>query len=130
MANTPFRIKLDRNASKRAIDLMRDFPDKMAEVNAISLFRIGTQVRSDAGKAAPFKTGTLRRSLTMPNHKNAIFKEKKNSVEVGTNLVYAAAQNYGYRAIKATHYLTKALQKQKDGGAAKIYSEELDDIIK
>lgn len=129
MANQPFKIKLDKAASKRAVELMRNFPDKMAEVNAISLFRIGTMVRSDGGKLAPYKTGTLRRSLTMPNHKNAIFKEKKNTVEVGTNLVYAAAQEFGYKNIKATRYLTRALQKQKDGKAAKIYSEELEDII-
>jgi HK97 gp10 family phage protein len=129
MTNKPFRIFLDRMASKKAFDFMQKFPEKMQQANSIALFRIGTQVRSDAGKKAPFKTGTLRRSLTMPNDRNAIFKERKNEVEVGTNLVYARAQEFGYKNIRARRFLSKAIQIQKDGRGEQIFNQEINAII-
>ena len=102
------------------------------ELNEISLFRIGQEVRSDAGVRAPVKTGTLRRSLTNRASKGAVFREKKNRVEVGSNLSYAMAQEYGNfkHTIGSRLFLTKAFQKQINGRAEKIYSEEFDNVIK
>ncbi len=130
MANNGFRIRLDRKASERALRLIHQFPKEMQEANKIALFRIGTDVRSDAGTLAPYKTGTLRRSLTNNSDKDAIFEQKKNKIEVGSNLVYARTQEFGRGNIRARKFLTKALEKMIRGGAAKIYSEEIDTIIK
>ena len=52
-----------------------------------SLWQASMLVRRDASKRAPFKSGTLRRSIV----------EKVNGMKatVGTNVVYAAIHEYG-----------------------------------
>lgn len=130
MAQKGFRISLDRLASKDALELMEKFPELMQKANRIALFRIGQDVRSDAGTLAPYKTGTLRRSLTNHNDNNAIFEQKRNFVEVGSNLVYARTQEFGRGNIPARFFLTKALNKQIRGEAEKTFSEEIDSMIK
>lgn len=126
MSNSPFSIRLDKIASKKALDFFKNFPQKMKEANEIALFRIGTEVRTDGATKAPFKSGTLRRSLTSRSDKDAIFEEKKNRVEVGTKLVYARAQEYGYKGIRAKKYMTQAMDTQKSGRAEKIFREEIE----
>ena len=41
------------------------------------------------------KTGTLRRSWTIPRRKGNIFRIRKDHVEFGTSLPYAAAHEFG-----------------------------------
>lgn len=130
MSDNVFSIKLDEVASKMALDLIEKFPEKMSKATEISLFRIGQEVRNDGGSFAPYKTGNLRRSLTNRTDKNAIFKEKKNQVEVGTNLIYARTQEYGRGNIPARRYMTKAMQKQSQGRGSKIFNEEITTVIK
>lgn len=129
MTEKQFSISLDKVASKEALEFIRKFPEKMKEVNEISLFRIGAEVRSMGGRLAPFKTGNLRRSLTAVNS-DSIFEEKKNQVVVGTKLVYARAQEYGYKRIPAKRYMTKAMDKQKSGRGEEIFRQELKTISK
>jgi len=130
MAQGGFHISLDRIASKDALRLLETFPDKMSEANEIALFRIGQDVRSDAGTMAPYKTGNLRRSLTDAFDKEAIFNEKRNKVEIGSKLVYARTQEFGRGGIKARLFLTKAMEKQIKGEAEKTFSEEIETVIK
>jgi len=130
MADNSFQIRLDSIASADALRIMREFPKKMEEVNEVSLFRIGQDVRSEAGTIAPYKTGNLRRSLTSIADKNAIFEQRKNIIEVGSNLKYARAQEFGYGRIRAKKFLTKAIEGQKSGKASRIFSEEIKSVIK
>lgn len=124
-----FRIQLDKKASREALELMQKFPKKMQEVNDISLFRVGQDVRSEAGGLAPYKTGTLRRSLTSASDSNAIFEQKKNKVEVGSNLIYARTQEFGRGNIPARRFMTKAFQWLMRGHAEKVFAEEIETII-
>jgi len=124
-----FRVSLDKQASRGALDLMKKFPKKMAEVNEIALFRIGQDVRSDAGDNAPYITGNLKRSLTSSSDSHAIFKQTKNKVEVGSNLAYANLIEFSNRSKKRL-FLTKAFKKMFSGSAEKIYREEIEDVLK
>ncbi len=74
-------------------------------------------VHSDAVKLAPYKSGTLRRSL------NSLVSQNGKQLEgaVGSNLVYARIQELGGDTgrnhkthITGKFYLTGAVEKNKD----------------
>lgn len=130
MAEKMFSISLDRIASKKALDLMERFPEKMGKANNISLFRIGTRLRSDAGVNAPYRTGNLRRSLTTSNS-DSLFKKMNGRVEVGSNLRYASIVEFKAGFSKKWLYMTRALKTLiAKRYPEKVYSEEIDYIIK
>ena len=129
MAKNGFSLRLDKIASKEALDFMSEFPDLMGEVSEIALFRIANELRNDAGERAPYITGTLKRSLTT-KQRGGFFKESKNRVETGTNLVYARSAEHRARSSARRFFFKKAYEKQKAGRAEKIFKEEIDSIIK
>jgi hypothetical protein len=59
---------------------------------AVALVAAAQLVKNLAQGFAPYKTGTLRRSIHVGE---AVMAALTASVEVGTNLVYAPAQEYG-----------------------------------
>ena len=68
---------------------IKKMPGKLAEANAIALFRIGQDMKTEAVTNAPFKSGDLRRSI------HAYPMMPKDFVVVGTNLKYARIQDLG-----------------------------------
>ena len=96
-------LKIDKQASKRTIDMIRKAPASLDKSIKIGLFRIGNELRNKAATLAPYRRnneitgkarlgGTLRRSITMsPMNISQI----TNRVEVGSNLVYARIADQG-----------------------------------
>lgn len=127
---------------------MNASPDKISGAIKTSLRRCGDQLRNDAAQNAPYKTGNLRRSITL--------EATDRMAIVGTNLVYARIQDEGgvitpkkakylrfqiggkwytkkqvtipkYRGVG---YLTPAFEKLVRGDAEKIFIEEISNAIK
>lgn len=84
--------------------IMKKFPIKFQKAKGISLFRIGLDMKSDASRFAPVKSGDLSRSIDFfPRTPGAM----GDFVRVGTNKVYARVQDYGGRLRpKTSKYLT------------------------
>lgn len=80
-------------------------------------------VQNEAKQTAPYKTGNLRRSI----HTETLGSGEKLEAKVGTNVVYAAAQEFGLadRNIPAHPYLRPAL----DNNRAKI-KREIERVMK
>jgi hypothetical protein len=123
-----FTIRLDKIASKEALNFMEKFPHKMEEATEIALFRIGQEARNDAGDKAPYKKGNLMRSITTNNWDGSIYQKKRNQVQVGTKLDYAAFQEY--RNKTKSGFFRKAVDKQINGRAEQIYSQEIETVLK
>jgi phage gpG-like protein len=143
-------IKIDKQASKKLLEVLENAPQKVQDAVSTGLFRIGQEFRGEAQRLAPYKTGKLRQSITVDPVR------PKNKVSVGTNLVYARIQDQGgvitpKRAkflrfkvngkwvmtkksvipkYKGKGYLTPAFQTQEQGRAEKIMLQEFDNIIK
>lgn len=66
---------------------------------ARALEAIGIQAEGDVANLAPVDTGRLRDSITHETH------AEEESVYVGTNVEYAAYQEYGTSRMKAHPYL-------------------------
>lgn len=66
---------------------------------ARALEAIGIQAEGDVAELAPVDTGRLRDSITHETH------AEEESVYVGTNVEYAAYQEYGTSRMKAHPYL-------------------------
>jgi len=114
MINVSVKIKITDSIMK----IQLDKPIKS------TIFEIWQNIRTDAVQNAPYKSWTLRRSLS------AIYKDKWMTTEVGSNLVYAPIQEYGWEItgnlrfkiwkkwvrtrrvrIKPKKYLTRAYNK-------------------
>lgn len=87
------------------------------------------RVRNEAARLAPIKTGTLRRSITVQKSETS-----RRAVEYGSNLVYAATQEFGdpSRNIPARNYLRGALAAKRGEavGVARAEFKKLLDISK
>lgn len=128
MAKT-VEMKLDKRTSAKALFLLRNAPKRMKRAKDIALLRIAAQVMSDGAAKAPFLSGTLRRSIGSKTDGNSEFKKTKNSVTVGSKLVYAAVQEFGYRNIVGKKYMTKAFKTMADGRGSEIFEEEIKTIM-
>jgi len=89
------KLKIDKTASAKLLKLLNEAPAKFEQAVAIGLHRIGDEMRNKAGRFAPRKSGNLARSLTVDGAKGSLFREFKNRVVVGTNLVYAPIHEFG-----------------------------------
>ena len=142
------KIELNQNLSAKFIDFAKNGAMRNAKAITTALRRCGDQLRNDAGTLAPYKTGNLRRSLTM-------LPVGTDKVIVGTNLDYARIQDLGgeIRAKNADYltfkingqwvkvkkvkipkyrgegYLTPAFKKLVDGDAQRIFTEEIERAI-
>lgn len=143
------KIKLDGLSKRKVNSFISGHPKAFSKAVKTGLLRIGLQIRNQAGTKAPYKTGTLRRSLTQKTHADAIFEHKKKgkeqSVEVGSNLAYARIQEFGGRTgrggkggrgmrgatkIVGKKFLTPPFEQMKNGQGGKILNEEIGAAIK
>jgi phage gpG-like protein len=67
-------------------------------------------------------TGTMLRSLT-PQGSSNIFQVSDNSVTIGSNVVYAAAQNFGNRHLPARPFLV--FNSDQEEAAARVFLKYL-----
>lgn len=84
--------------------IMKKFPKEFKKGKDTALFRIGLQMKSDASRLAPVRSGDLGRSIDFyPKTPGAM----GNYVRVGTNKIYARVQDYGGTIRpKSSQYLT------------------------
>lgn len=92
-----------------------------AEAQSLDLSRVGDRVRAGLESASPRLTGTLSQSWDVgpaPGH-----------VSIGSDLVYAAVQNYGgYHNIVGLHYVERTAELTTDD-AGRLVSDEIDRLI-
>lgn len=143
------KFEINKQLSAKFLKIMKESPEKSKKAIEIGLRRCGDQLRNDAGKNAPYKTGNLRRSIT---------REMVGSTKVivGSNLEYARIHDEGgdifpktkkylhfpvngrWVRVKKVHipkyqgkgYLTPAFNKLVDGDAEKIFMDEIQRAIK
>lgn len=140
-------INIDIQTSRGLQKLLDNAPELVDEAIHIGLRRCGDEIRNRAGDMAPYKTGNLRRSLTIDL--------SEDEVTVGTNLEYARihdkggeirAKNKPYLVFqinghwvrtkkvtipkyKGRGYMTPAYKEMADGGAKQIFVEEINRIL-
>lgn len=78
---------------------VKEFIEAKNDAIARALEAIGIQAEGDVAELAPVDTGRLRDSITHETH------AEEESVYVGTNVEYAAYQEYGTSRMKAHPYL-------------------------
>lgn len=143
------KITLNPRQSAEFNRLFKQAPLKVSQGIKAGLRRCGDQMRNEAGTDAPYDTGNLKRSITMK-----MYGDKK--VVVGSNLVYArihdeggviypkrkkflyfqiggkwvAAKKVRIKKYKGRGYLTPAFEKLAGGDAAKIFTEEINRLLK
>lgn len=122
-----FKIKVDEAVSKDLIEKVNNAPRLFSKALNVGLTRIGNKMRNGSGGLAPYKTGNLRRSITV-TPRNPVLQ-----VKVGSNLKYARIQDLGGMAgrnrtakIKGNRYLTSQYDKMKQGEAVRIIREEIE----
>ena len=142
-------IKINEAVSAKFLNMMKTAPEKAKKVSAIALRRAADELRNDAVKNAPYKTGTLRRSITIDP------PLPTNRVTVGSNLIYSRIQDIGgviepktkkYLTFKiggqwvrvkkvrinpagGKGYLTPAFDKLIAGPLQKIFMEEIHNVL-
>ena len=83
-------------------------------------------VRNDASDNAPYFSGNLKRSLHLETTEKS---HERVVVQVGTDVIYAAPQEFGTATIPAHPYLRPALDENKDKTPKEI-KEALGDIVR
>ena len=142
------KFEIDKKVSAQFLRVMKEAPLKAKKAFEIGLRRCGDQMRNEAGANAPYKTGNLKRSITLR-------VEGVQRAIVGTNLVYArihdqggeiSAKNAKYltfkvggkwvrvkrvriKPVNGKGYLTPAFNKLVEGDAEKIFTEEIKKAI-
>lgn len=97
-------MRIDDSQIKGMFSRLKSFDEADAAVRA------GAQIiRNGAAERAPYKTGNLRRSIK----EERADESTSTSIiyNVGTNVVYAPAQEFGYQHIPARPYLRPALDQ-------------------
>ncbi len=95
------------------------------EKNAELAIKAGALIVMNAAKEnAPYKTGNLRRSIHLGGTGQGLeggttgtdigASENRLTVDVGTNVIYAATQEFGRDGIPARPYLRPAMDENKD----------------
>lgn len=142
-------ISINKAVSAKFLNMMKNAPSKSKKATGIALRRCGDELRNDAVKNAPYKTGNLRRSITMEPGLPT------SHVTVGSNLVYARIHDVGgdieaksakyltfkvngqWVKVKKVHirptrgvgYLTPAFEKLLHGRVDKIFMEEITNVL-
>lgn len=81
------RVKINKIISAKALKLLNESPRRLKKSIGIGLFKIGNEMKDQAVNMAPYKSGHLRRSITL--------KKGRNEIRVGSNLVYARIHDQG-----------------------------------
>lgn len=142
------KLELDKQVSAKLLKIMKDAPKESKKAFTIGMRRVGDELRNRASAAAPYKTGNLKRSIT-------ISEASSTHVTVGTNLVYARIHDLGgdiepkkgkylrfkiggrwvsvkhvrINPYKGKGYLTPAFDEMVHGKAAEILTEEIQKVI-
>lgn len=127
---------------------MKDAPAQSKAAFTIGLRRCGDELRNQAANAAPYKSGNLKRSIT-------ISEASATHVVVGTNLAYARIHDLGgdiepkngkylkfkinghwvsvkhvrINPYKGKGYLTPAFDNMVNGKAAEILTQEIQRLL-
>ena len=108
-----FKMHGATQAAKKFKKIQTDFEHKLG----VATKAAAKKVESDAKTLAPYKTGTLRRSITTSD---PIKSGGDVYCKVGTDVEYAPYQEYGTSRIPAHPYLHPALDANKGEIAEKI----------
>ena len=125
------RIRLEKKSEKRVNKFFDDQPREFKRFLKISLSRIGEDALAKAKTKAPIKTGTLRRSLGRRGVDNVFnFSQEGHNLglEIGTNVFYARAQEFGAKGIRPKLYFTRAMKQMRREGK-KIMLNELKSVL-
>lgn len=151
------KIEINKQLSAKFLKMMKEAPEKCQRGIEIALRRCGDQMRNEAGRNAPFKTGNLRRSITMELGKDyvivgsnleysriqdqggtikahTIFPKKSKVLRFVINgrVVFAKKANIPARTVKPYQgkgYLTPAFEKLANGEASAIFMKEIQAIF-
>lgn len=130
-------VEVDAAALKATVQRILDNRPDALKAAGLVLLADAQQTIHDGGQAwAPFKTlpkrphqllwdtGTLIQSLALGGAGN-VFEQTGDTVTVGTNVAYAAAQNYGYepRNLPARPFLF--IDDEREQQASNAYSKAL-----
>lgn len=120
------------------VDFGKEIQDEASQLSknlhqAMRASALEVQTTAKRPGYAPYKTGTLRRSITHKIKTGA----KSISAIIGSNLVYAAIHEFGGRAgrggsvqIKAKRYIQRSIEDNTDGIKARITKALTAGIIK
>ena len=124
-------IRFSRDLNSLLKTALKEVPRKVTNALEVAMRTIAMEMRNQAGSLAPFKTGTLRRSITT-------FSNAEEAV-VGTNLVYARIHDLGGMAgrgksvripkFKGRGYLTPAFQEQVNTKAKATITKNMERIL-
>lgn len=124
-------IKLSPEA-RANIKKLQNLPDKLKRALMLSVDQGALEIMNKSKELAPYKTGTLRRSIT----KSILPGSGGLSQRIGSNLVYAAIQEFGGLAgrghssrIPAKRYFRRAIE-QKQGKIKQIFDRNLKNAVK
>ena len=102
-------------------EVIKAFNDSMVD----SLTKSAILVKSKAVPLAPVDLGNLKGSITYVVNGTSTFSDKKSTplnvnargyeAIIGTNVFYAAYQEFGTRFMKANAFMFPALEKSRDG---------------
>lgn len=120
-------MRLDKLASQKALRIINEAPEKLNQYVMAAMTKAGLEMKSDAQRMSPVKTGNLKRSINM--------RALNQAVAVGTNVVYARIHDLGGYAgrgrsvyipkYKGRGYFTPAYKKLEQGRLKQILDEEL-----
>lgn len=103
-----------------AAELAAAFEAAAGEADRLDLSRAGDRVRAQLESLSPRLTGTLSGSWGV----DAV----SGHVAIGSDLIYAAVQNYGSGHVPALHYVDRAAELA-DGEAQQVISDEVDRLV-
>jgi len=114
-------------------ELQRNFSRKIAQIPGFissSLTAAGLKFEAEAKIRCPVDTGRLRASIG--HGKEGIWNMKKNQLEIGTNVEYAAVQEFNEalsHRVGQAHYMRDAL-REVENQFPNIISKGLRDTFK
>ena len=104
-----------------ARELAADLGRLGRDLESIDLTRAGDQIQEELRSLSPVRTGTLRSSWDVT--------PEGGEVSVGSDLVYAAVQNFGgYHNITGQHFVERAAELSTDD-TGRVVAAEVDRLI-
>ena len=130
------RIKLNESANRKLLKALDDKPKEINRAIDIALQRSVDHISGQAKRAAPYKTGTLRKSIA--GRLKRAGRRRKGIVGVSlASVPYARIQDVGGMAgrnraarIKGNRYLTKSFLVATRGKIQKFFKQEIQNVIK
>lgn len=105
---------------------LKKLGDKLSDGMEAAVKAGALLVQNDAKVKAPYLTGNLHRSIHSETTEKS---DEKVVIQVGTDVIYAAPQEFGTDTIPAHPYLRPALDENKDNVPKEI-GEALADVVR